>query len=210
MKTTQGGNYERQVFINCPFDADYLPMFRLLVFGVHACGFVARCALESQDAGEVRMSKILRLIGECRLGIHDISRTTLDAENGLPRFNMPLELGLFLGAAHFGSVVQRRKHTLVLDSEKFRYQKFISDIAGQDIKSHANDQGRLVHVVRDWLNALPVRQNPLPGGKTIMKLYRNFIDDMPETLSELKLHESDISFTDWLWLVRDWLQKATR
>lgn len=108
-------DYDRQVFINCPFDDDYLPMLRAIVFSIHACGCKARCALEVVDAGEVRMSKILRLIRGCRFGLHDISRTSLDEMNGLPRFNMPLELGLFLGAAHFGSGGQRRKRTLIMD-----------------------------------------------------------------------------------------------
>lgn len=43
---------------------------------------------------------------------------------------MPLELGTFLGAKHFGSEIQKKKTCLILDKEKFRYQKFISDIAG--------------------------------------------------------------------------------
>jgi len=34
---------------------------------------------------------------------HDISRTELN-EHSLPRFNMPLELGLFLGASRFGQL----------------------------------------------------------------------------------------------------------
>ncbi|WP_409215210.1 hypothetical protein [Prosthecobacter sp.] len=184
-------------------------MFRILVFVIQACGYEVRCALESQDAGEVRMSKILRLIKECQFGIHDISRTALDPENGLPRFNMPLELGLFLGAAYFGNPVQRQKHTLVLDSERFRYQKFISDIAGQDIKPHGNDPGRVVYAVRDWLNVF-AKDTLLPGGKTLLRLYKRFTADVPQMIHKLNFHEADISFADWLWLVRDWLQKATR
>jgi hypothetical protein len=209
MKLSSPGIYERQVFINCPFDAEYLPLFRIIVFVVNACGYCVRCALESHDAGEVRLTKILRLIKECQFGIHDISCTALDAENGLPRFNMPLELGLFLGAAHYGSLAQRRKRTLVLDSERYRYQKFISDIAGQDIKAHANDPSKLVHAVRDWLNTLPPQNEPLPGGKMLVRLFSDFMNDTPETIKQLKLHEADLSFADWLWLVRDWLQKAT-
>ncbi len=49
----------------------------------------------------------------------------------LPRFNMPLELGIFLGAKRFGSQKQKQKNGLILDREKYRYQSFCSDIAGQ-------------------------------------------------------------------------------
>jgi hypothetical protein len=42
------------------------------------------------------------MIGECDYGIHDLSRVEVDA-GGIPRFNMPMELGLHLGARLFGS-----------------------------------------------------------------------------------------------------------
>jgi hypothetical protein len=91
------------VFINCPFDGDYLPFFHATIFTVYRCGFTPRCALEVIDGGGTRIAKIEKLIEECPFGIHDISRTELDATNRLPRFNMPLELGLFLGARRYGA-----------------------------------------------------------------------------------------------------------
>ena len=62
---------------------------------------VARCALEGDDGSVVRLDKIFAIMAECRFGIHDLSRTTLDSANRLPRFNMPLELGVFLGGQAF-------------------------------------------------------------------------------------------------------------
>ena len=91
------------VFINCPFDRQYQPLFDAVVFCVVACGFEPRCTLELTDAGEVRIENIYRLIGQCNHSIHDISRTEVDDQPyQLPRFNMPLELGIFLGAKRFG------------------------------------------------------------------------------------------------------------
>ena len=89
---------ERDVFINCPFSPDYHGYFEAIVFAVARSGFTARCARENDDGGEVRFEKICRIIAESRYGIHDISKTEPDPGSGLPRFNMPLELGLFLGA----------------------------------------------------------------------------------------------------------------
>ncbi len=136
------GDYDQNVFINCPFDDTYLPLFRSLSFAVFECGLRPRCAREVYDAGEVRIEKIVRIIRDCRWGIHDISRTDLNTR-GLPRFNMPLELGPFIGARRFGTGVQTRKSCLVLDRQTHRYQEFISDIAGQDIDAHHDnaDQG---------------------------------------------------------------------
>ena len=88
----------RHVFLNCPFDDAYRPLLRSMQFTVIGCGYFPRCALEEDNAAEVRVGKIMRLIrDECALGIHDISRTETDGTPPLPCFNMPFELGLHLG-----------------------------------------------------------------------------------------------------------------
>lgn len=87
--------YEDNVFINCPFDSEYRAIFYALVFAVHDCGYIARCALEIDDSGIVRIQKIEQIIADCRFGIHDICRVEADPQTQLPGFNMPLELGLF-------------------------------------------------------------------------------------------------------------------
>jgi hypothetical protein len=40
------------------------------------------------DASEVRIEKIAKIIAACRFGIHDICRTEPDETTGLPRFNV--------------------------------------------------------------------------------------------------------------------------
>jgi len=70
----------------------------------------------------------MNLIDGCRYGIHDISRTEFDTVNQLSRFNMPLELGIFLGARRFGSGRHKSKNCLVLDREPYRYQKFMDTL----------------------------------------------------------------------------------
>jgi hypothetical protein len=53
--------YESSVFINVPFDRKYQKLFDALVFAVYDCGFVARCALESDDGADVRFDKLNRI-----------------------------------------------------------------------------------------------------------------------------------------------------
>lgn len=144
--------YDECVFINAPFDRAYQNIFQALVFAVHDCGFVARCALEAEDSSSVRVERIYRIIEESKYGIHDISRAGLDSRSRLARFNMPLELGIFLGAKRYGSKRDRDKICLVLDSEKYRYQKFCSDIAGQDVRAHGSQSDEAIKAVRDWLS----------------------------------------------------------
>ena len=71
-------NFERNVFINCPFDEPYEPLFNAIVFAVHETGFRPRCALEANNAGQFRLNKIMDIISECKYSIHDLSRTELD------------------------------------------------------------------------------------------------------------------------------------
>src|SRR5688500_17675140 len=122
-------SYDNSVFINCPFDSAYRPLFEAVAFAAYDCGFYPRSALEVDDSSEVRIERVIRIIAECRLAIHDISRTQIDRESRLPRFNMPLELGIFIGAKVFGGGEHRRKAAIVLDTDRYRYQKYISDIA---------------------------------------------------------------------------------
>ncbi len=198
------------MFINCPFDREYLPMLRAIVFMLKACGYTPRCALEDDSITEVRVEKILRIIGECGLSIHDISRTQLDLKSKLPRFNMPFELGLFLGAARLGGPRQQRKGGLILDVKKFRYQKYLSDIAGQDIRAHANKPATAIGVIREWLNAQGGGNLVLPGKTALLTHYRRFQKSLPLMLKEFRLKETEVSFVDWSRLVGAWLATAEK
>ncbi|MBA3315931.1 MAG: hypothetical protein H0T47_21915 [Planctomycetaceae bacterium] len=197
--------YGSDVFINCPFDAKYAPIFQAVVFCIFECGFRARCALEIDDSGQVRLERIVAIIRDCRLGIHDLSRTESDAATGLPRFNMPLELGLFLAAKWFGSGKQRDKVCLILDREPYRYQAFISDIAGQDIRDHHDEPTRVIAAIRRWLRPL-VKDRPLPGETAINARYDLFRSELPEMCRELKLTNAEITFIDLTHLVEEWLR----
>lgn len=81
--------YTNSVFLNVPFDRNYKPLIQAAVFAIYDCGFVARCALEEEDAAQVRMEKIYSLIAESKYGIHDISRVTLDHTHRLPDSTCP-------------------------------------------------------------------------------------------------------------------------
>lgn len=198
-------SYTKSIFVNCPFDDRYQPLFRALVFTVFHCDYVACCALEIDDASEVRIDKICGLIGRARFGIHDLSRTELDTQTGLPRFNMPLELGIFLGAKRFGDKRQQTKPCLVLDTERYRYQAFISDIAGQDVYAHHNDPQRVIRLVRDWLSTSSKRKT-IPGGAEIARRYKDFLRDLPEFCQDLKIQPDEMTFTDYTNIVSEWLR----
>ncbi|QUD89554.1 hypothetical protein [Phenylobacterium montanum] len=195
---------ERQVFINCPFSVDYQDHFRAIVFAVIRSGYTPRCARENDDGAEIRFNKICRIIEDCDYGVHDISKTEPDPGSGLPRFNMPLELGLFLGAKKYGSKKQKAKNALILDREAFRYQQFISDIAGQDIHAHNGDVAKLIGEVATWLrDAAP--QDGVPGGVAIAAEYQAFLADLPSLCADKQLDPDEITFKDVTLLAAAWI-----
>jgi hypothetical protein len=89
----------KAVFINCPFDDGFKPIFRAMIFAVISSGYYPRCALDATDGAEIRVSKIAQMIGECDWGIHDLSRVEVGA-TGVPRFNMSMEL-VFISALDY-------------------------------------------------------------------------------------------------------------
>ena len=143
--------YEKNVFVNCPFDEDYRPVLKALLFTLVHCGLVPRIASERVDSGEVRFLKIVELIRDSRYGIHDLSRMGPVGPNELPRFNMPFELGVDIGARLLSDGKFSDKRCLIFDRDRYRYQKALSDIAGQDIKAHSLDPETLVRELRNWL-----------------------------------------------------------
>lgn len=199
-------DYERNVFINCPFDEEYAPMFEAIVFAVQDLGFRPRSARERLDSGEVRLSKIRELIGASRYSIHDLSRTELDAATALPRFNMPLELGIDLGCKWFDRT-RANKSLLIFDSEAFRYQKYISDLAGQDIQQHGANPPTAIVAIRHWLRA--ASDIPLRAGTTIYRRYQQFRSDLPVVCDGLALDVDDLSFADFSYAIAAWLRAHT-
>ena len=203
--------YDESVFVNCPFDTRYRPFLRALVFTVHDCGFVARSALDTDDSSDVRIAKVYRLIEECRYGIHDICRTERDGSTRLPRFNMPLELGIYLGAKKYGSSPHDGKRCLILDRQPYRYQKFCSDIAGQDIKSHDNRVRTLVSVVRNWLRQW-IREPGarIPGGDVVHRRYQGFKRALPVMCGTQQLDLRNLAFIDYQKLMIGWLRENSQ
>ena len=202
--------YADQVFLNVPFDTRYTKLLQALVFAVHDCGLVARCALEKDDGGQVRVDKLYQIIRDCRLGIHDLSRTTLDAKHRLPRFNMPFELGVFLGARQYGSTAQRRKSCLILDRDRFRYQIFCSDISGQDIRAHGNEVSQGLTAVRNWLQANLPSSSKLPGPSALAARYVEFRRQLPFMCSVEGLKPAELTFLDYRKLVAAWIAVNSR
>ncbi len=198
-------NYNNQVFFNCPFDGSYLNMFRAGTFGILDAGFIPRCSLEVDNATQFRLAAIVDIIRDCRYGVHDLSRVELDPQSKLPRFNMPFELGVFYAAKHFGSTRQKLKECLVVEKRKYRYQKFLSDIAGIDVSPHQNVQKKLILAIRNWI-VTASRRTTIPHGQEIYDRFRTFQAGMRRACRQQAIDYDSMPFVELVNNMTDWLR----
>lgn len=143
------------VFINCPFDVQYEPLFYAIVFATTCCGFLPRSALESGNVSEPRMDRIVRAIFSSKYSIHDLCRCRGEGDEALARFNMPLELGIAMARKFSGRQGQVEHDWLILVPAGHQYVRFISDLAGYDPKTHNGTVDEVVPRVILWLATRP-------------------------------------------------------
>jgi hypothetical protein len=165
--------FERNVFVNCPFDEAFFPLLRPLLFTIIFLGFKPRIALEASDAGQGRLDKILTLVRESKFGIHDLSRCEAAKAGELYRLNMPFELGLDFGCRTYGRGQLREKKSLVLESQLFRYKAALSDLSGADIEAHQDDPYKVVAAIRNWLRNVAVAN--AAGAAKIWSAFNDFM-----------------------------------
>jgi hypothetical protein len=194
------------VFINCPFDPAYQPLFEAVVFAVAMCGYNVRSALEVVDSGDLRLQKIIRMIEDSRFSVHDVSRVELDTSTGFPRFNMPIELGIALGIKHLGRKALRDHRMLILDRTRYRYRKFASDLAGLDISEHRNRPRRIIQAVRDFLP--PLAGAHMPGAGAIETAYRAFQRKLPAMAAAAQQTVGELTYADRLRHIDTFLAKG--
>jgi len=199
-------NYTNQVFINCPFDNEYIKLFQAIVFTIQDCGFIARCSKEIDDATEIRLNTIINLIDHCKYGLHDLSCVELDRDTGLPRFNMPFELGIFYGAKKFGTDKKNKsKSCIIFEKEQYSYKKFISDISGIDIKNHDNLPEKMIFAIRNWLSTSSKRKT-IPYAPTIFSRYEEFYNNFINSCDSQNINCNSVPFIELTRNISDWLE----
>ncbi len=200
----------RNVFVNVPFDDAYAPLFDALVFAVMACGYRVRCALEADDSGDIRLDKLVALIRESPSSIHDLSRIDL-GENDLPRFNMPFELGLAMGAKRFGAQSRRRDRIKIMVEQPYRLPAYLSDLGGNDPTAHRGEPAVVIRIVRNYLNRAP-RGGMLAGPAKLTRDFARFRGELPAIAERIAFHPEEIGglkdYPTYVWCVAEFL-KAT-
>jgi hypothetical protein len=168
--------FEKNVFINCPFDKEYYSILRPILFALVYLGFNPKIASASSDSGELRISKICELIQISKYSIHDLSRLRAGKKNEFYRLNMPFELGIEYGCRYYASDHLQEKKCLILEKERYDYMKAISDLSGVDIKSHGNEPLKVVRAIRNWFIETVGLRN-VEGPSLIWYRFNEFAND---------------------------------
>lgn len=188
-------NFEHNIFINCPFDDDFKPILKVLIFGCVYLGYKPLLS-ETINSAESRVIGIKNLISQAKYSLHDLSRMKSSKKDELARFNMPFELGLDIGCRYFGSSQQQEKYLLILDSEKYRYQKAISDLSGNDIETHQDSPEKALRKFRNWI--FKIKNTPIDSANKIWRLYNEFNGDFFEIIvNSHELSQEDINDMPW-------------
>jgi hypothetical protein len=119
----------QSVFLNIPYDSQFEELYLAYIVGLTQLGLKinATLAVPNQD----RLKRIVGLIEKSEVSIHDLSR--IESSSGVPRFNMPLELGLALFRSH---VTRGRHRVFVFEKKAYRVQRSTSDVNGIDPQIH--------------------------------------------------------------------------
>ena len=199
--------FAKNVFVNCPLDKAYVPLLKPLLYVLVALGYSPRLATERADSAEQRISKITELIGECKYSIHDLSRIQAEEKGQLARMNMPFELGVDYGCRCFAEEPYHTKQFLILETEKYRYMRALSDLNGVDIQAHDDDAPTLIRRVRNWLRTATGRKD-LSAPTALWYDYGDFNAYLYSELSAQGFSDSDIDelpVVEYLDYVNRWL-----
>jgi len=185
--------FNKNIFVNCPFDDDYKPLLKSLLFTIIYCGFNPRIALERFDSGEGRLSKIKELIDSSIYSIHDLSRIKSKKLDEYFRLNMPFEIGLDLGCRLYNPEPKYKgKRTLILETEEYSYQKALSDLSNSDVKCHNGDSEELIYQIRNWFCELTDNEESIQGASIIWDDYNIFNTDLYKEMTDKGLRQKDI------------------
>jgi hypothetical protein len=130
------------VFLNIPYDVGFEKLYLAYIVGLTQLGLAINAALAVPNQG--RLGTIVGLIDKSDMSIHDLSR--IEVSRGVPRFNMPVELGLALYCSH---TTKGRHRVFIFERKRYRAQRSTSDVNGIDPQIHNGTVKGLMSALRN-------------------------------------------------------------
>jgi hypothetical protein len=164
-----------------------------------------RSIAANQPCQGTRISKIAELIQQSKFSVHDLSRIRSSEQGEVYRLNMAFELGMDYGCRVFGE--GESKKFLILEKERYTYQKALSDLSGSDIKNHNNEPEAIVREVRDWF--VQTTSSRLPSGTVIWLDFNEFMADFYQKRYEQGYRGRDLESMptqEYVDFIKEWLE----
>lgn len=170
-----------EVFINCPFDPEYEPLRNRIIFVLLWAGLKPVLASDFGNSNEPRFSRICKLLRECPVSIHDLSRNkcqcgkpkkmdSLSPQSAVPaemstkpktrtkrqeehyRLNMPLELGYAMACMDLSRDDSKvKKRIFIMANHRSDVLIAANDINNYDPAYHLDQGHKVTKIVRDFL-----------------------------------------------------------
>jgi hypothetical protein len=166
-------------------------LLRPLLFCIIYLNLEPQIASAELNSGQARIAKILKLIQNSKYSILDLSRSKAQKKGDSFRFNMPFELGLDIGCREYKKRHWATKECLILEAEKYMWQRLISDLSGSDTLVHNNEVPGILKAVRNWL-CDQLNMDGTPGPDKLWFYFTDFTSWVDETLHRDGYSSSDI------------------
>jgi len=185
---------ENAIFINCPFDDEYLPLLRALLFVSRFYGLDVKIASTDLDSKSNRLERIISLMRESKYSVHDLSKLKSVKEDEYYRMNMPFELGLDYG------IGGDEKVFLIFENEPYKLKIALSDINGWDVRPHLDNPEKLIMEFRKWIVVNRELSKTLKSYSysDIWYKYNDFYGSFSDFMTIHNLKDEEISVTEYL------------
>ena len=196
--------YERNVFLNYPYDRSHQAIVDSMIFAVLCCGFSPRSADEEFGGLNQRLERIVSLISDSKYGIHDLSAST-EIAGDRPRLNMPFELGIFYGATKLGEEKHRSKQGFVFDEDFGKNHAALSDASGLDLQPHKRQTALVLVAIQRYFRDKVT--HPIVGPAQLLSLFNQYSRDIPSFCAEFGLIPGNLSYAERRGLMTEWLER---
>ena len=193
---------ENAIFINCPFDKDYLPLLRALLFVSRFYNLEVKIASSDLDSKSNRLARIIALMKDSKYSIHDLSRMKADKVGEYYRMNMPFELGLDYGLG------EQQKVFLIFENEPYKLKIALSDINGWDVRPHFDNPETLIMEFRRWIVANSDVSKTLKdfSSSDIWYKYNDFYGSFSDHMTIHHLKDEEVSISEYLEYIDSYLK----
>lgn len=174
----------QSVFLNIPYDNQFEDLYLAYIVGLTQLGFDIHATLAVPNQG--RLDRIVRLIEESDVSIHDLSR--IELSSGIPRFNMPLELGL---ALYHSYATKGRHRVFVFEKKPYRMMHSTSDINGIDPQIHQGKPSGVMVGLRNIFHQ-PERTTTVPEMLASYRAVRRKLPALRRNAGSQSLFEASV------------------